>query len=162
MDVWNMFDWFLEVIPSMLEELKGNAHGTPSSLVNMTDDAHVHDDEESLEKWKSILGEMAYLFRESSEETCEKKNPYEDEYERASEQFISEYGLFGEKLKTPGEIEKERKRGYCTMHTMGELPEYRDICDKYWDEEKRLNLYRNECKDKAFELLKNWFWALWD
>lgn len=161
-DVWNMNDWFLEIIPSMLEELKETANGTPSSLANGTDETYARGDKDGFEKWKRILGEMAYLFRESYEKTCEKKNPYAEEYDRASDQFTTKYGLFGEQFKTPEEIEKERVHGYNTMHTMEELPEYKDICEKHWNEEKKLKAYRNERKDKAFELFSKWFWDLWD
>ena len=157
-----MTDWFLEIIPSMLEELKENANGTPLSLADGVDEIHVLGDKDGFEKWKRILGEIAYLFRESYETTCKKKNPYAEEYDWAFDQFAAKYGFFGELLKTPEEIVEERVHGYNTLHTMEEIPEYRDICEKYWNEEKSLEIYRNKCKDKAFELFTKWFWNLWD
>lgn len=32
----------------------------------------------------------------------------------------------------------------------------------YWEEEKKPETYRDECKDKAFEMFSKWFWHLWD
>lgn len=162
-DVWNMFSWFLSVVPSMLEELKETTHGAPAVLAGGIDSqSHSLDSNAGHEEWKRILGEMAYLFRESDEDSCQRKNPYETEYEMALETFTEKYGFLGEKLRTAGEIEREEKNHFCTMHTMVEVPEYREIHDKYMEEEQRLYEYRNTCKDNAFELFTKWFWDLWD
>jgi hypothetical protein len=45
---------------------------------------------------------------------------------------------------------------------MHELPEYKEISDKYDKEQKRLEEYRNTCKDEAFDMLKRYFFSLWD
>lgn len=45
---------------------------------------------------------------------------------------------------------------------MDELPQYKEISEKYFAEEKRLGEYRNKCKDDAIDLLKEHFYALWD
>lgn len=43
-----------------------------------------------------------------------------------------------------------------------ELPEYKEISDKYREEEKRLEEYRRKCKDEAIDMLKQYFYDLWD
>ena len=45
---------------------------------------------------------------------------------------------------------------------MNELPEYKDISDRYNEEERKIEEYRNKCKDEAFDLLKEHFWSLCD
>ena len=45
---------------------------------------------------------------------------------------------------------------------MDELPQYKEISEKYFAEEKKLEEYRNKCKDDAIDLLKEHFYALWD
>ena len=44
-----------------------------------------------------------WLRRESAEDTCTRKNPYEEEYDKAHTEFREKYGLLGEKLQTEGE-----------------------------------------------------------
>ncbi|MGN8755503.1 hypothetical protein [Blautia sp. HCP3S3_C4] len=45
---------------------------------------------------------------------------------------------------------------------MSELPEYKEISEKYMDEEKKLEQYRIDCKDEVMDLMKEHFFALWD
>lgn len=45
---------------------------------------------------------------------------------------------------------------------MDELPEYKEISDKYREEEKRLEEYRRKRKDEAIDMLKQYFYDLWD
>jgi hypothetical protein len=45
---------------------------------------------------------------------------------------------------------------------MDELPEYKDIDDKYRHESEKLEQYRDNCKDEALDMLKKYFWYLWD
>ena len=110
-----------------------------------------------------ILDRMIFLWRETDEETCSKKNSYEEEYMKALDEFRDKYGLLGKKLQTPEELEANRKRGGGgTVHFMSELPEYKEISEKYMDEEKMLEQYRIACKDEVMDLMKEHFFALWD
>ena len=34
--------------------------------------------------------------------------------------------------------------------------------EKYWDEENKIWLYRDECKNKGLQMFQEWFWDLWD
>lgn len=45
---------------------------------------------------------------------------------------------------------------------MSEVPEYKEISDKYFEESHRIDEYRCRCKDEALDLLKEHFYALWD
>ena len=45
---------------------------------------------------------------------------------------------------------------------MHELPEYKELSDKYREEEKRLEEYRRKRKDEAIDMLKQYFYDLWD
>ncbi len=71
-------------------------------------------------------------------------------------------GFLGEKLQTETEVEENRKRGGGgTVHFMNELPEYKEIYEKHYAEERKLEAYRIECKDEALNLLKEYFYSLW-
>ena len=66
------------------------------------------------------------------------------------------------RLRTKKEISEEKKTGLSTMHFMDEVPEYKDIHDKYRAEQERLDEYRHKCWSEAMDMLKEWYWDLWD
>ena len=178
-DVHRMNKWFLHVIPDMLQQLSDEGRGFPVSNVEgcsrsispemykratgKTHAKYAKKLDEAYRKgqkeWRAILDRMAFLFREADVEQCGRNNPYEAEYREASRAFRKQYGRFGEKLMT--EEERASTDG-VVMHDMDEIGEYRDIYQRYHDEEKRLKKYRCDCKDEAFKLLSEWLYALWD
>ena len=163
-DVWEMFSFLQTIIPDMLQTLKDTRMGSPGYLgKNYTNEDGILVNDTCHEEWDKILERMIFLWRELDEDTCSKKNPYDDAYTEAFTEFHDRYGIFGEKLQTEEELEENRKRGGGgTVHFMDELPEYKEISDKYREEEKRLEKYRESCKDEAFDMLKQYFFALWD
>ena len=108
------------------------------------------------------MNEMIFFFREANEDTCTKKNLYEEEHDKASDEFTKKYGFFGEKLKTEEEKEAEKKTGSSRWYMLEDVPEYKEISDLYHDEYRKIVEYRHECKDKGMDLFKEWFWNLWD
>ena len=163
-DKWNMYGYLQNLIPDMLQDMRDNRHGSPGYLgENCSNAEGIWVNETCHEEWNRILDHMIFLWRESTESTCDRKNPYEEEYHKAHEEFEKKYGFWGEKLQTEVELEENRKRGGGgTIHFMRELPEYKNISDKYFEEEQKLEEYRSKCTDTAFDLLKEHFYALWD
>ena len=119
-------------------------------------------DEVRMQKWKDTLSEMIFLLREALDDTCTRKNPYEEEYEKAQKEFNEKYGLFGERLKTKEDLENEKKTHTHIMYMLGDVSEYKDISDKYHDEWRKIKDYQEECKEKGLNLFNKWFWNLWD
>ncbi|MCD8147991.1 MAG: hypothetical protein LUE92_00165 [Clostridiales bacterium] len=143
----------------MIQQLKDTRHGSPAQCgEDYVDQNGILRNDSCHKEWDKILDKMIFLFREADESTCRKKNPYEEEYQKASSEFSEKYGFWGEKLRT----ENEKGKPYGTIHFMNELPEYQEIHQKFMDEDKHLYEYRCQCKDQAFELFARWFWALWD
>jgi len=105
---------------------------------------------------------MIFLWREANEDTCTKKNPYTEEFIMACDEFHNKYGVLGERLQTQEELEIYKRGGGMRAHSMRELPEYQEIDHKYFEEERKIDIYRSECKDEAIDLLKEHFYALWD
>lgn len=162
-DVWEMFNFLQTIIPDMLQTYKNTRNGSPSYLgENHTNEEGIYVNETCHKEWDEILDRMIFLWRECNEDTCSQRNAYEEEHSRASEEFSKKYGLFGEKLQTEEEISRGKERGGHTVHFMSELPEYKEISDLYGAEEERLSEYRNACKDEAFDMLKQFFYSLWD
>lgn len=60
------------------------------------------------------------------------------------------------------EINGEGDKIGRVLHFSSDLPEYKEIEDKYYAEEKILSQYREECKNQALELFSKWFYYLWD
>ena len=163
-DKWEMFNYLQHLIPDMLQDLRENRMGSPGYLgENYTNEEGILVNDTCHEEWNKILDHMIFLWREVDEDICMRKNPYDEEYHKAHEEFEEKYGFWGEKLQTEEELEANRKRGGGgTIHFMNELPEYKEISEKYFGEEKRIEEYRRKCKDEAFDLLKEHFYALWD
>lgn len=178
-DTFSIDYWFLNVVPKMLKKFKENLHGAPGILLykdqpenfmnspqclNLSvEDTDVRQQENSSVKdinveWAEILERMIFLFNEANEENCEKKNPFEEEYEQVRKEFSEKYGKFGEKLNEG----KEENHVGTEIHFPREVPEYKEISEKFLEEEKKLNDYRDKCKNEAFELFSKWFWCLWD
>ena len=65
-DIWEIDNWFLSIVPEMLDEYIKIHTGHPS---DMTD-----------EEWVAIINAMAQSFRNADERSTEFTNPYRDEY----------------------------------------------------------------------------------
>ena len=153
-DTWSIDQWFVTVVPNMLHDLRVNCHGYPGYFEGL--------EEENVKKWNQILYRMESLFREANEETCHRKNPYEEEHDQAQQEFNEKYGVFGEKLKTEEEKAEERKKHSSRICMLGDVPEYAEISDKWLAAERELHEYREECLKKGMALMTKYFWNLWD
>ncbi|MCB7319912.1 helix-turn-helix domain-containing protein [Lacrimispora sp. 210928-DFI.3.58] len=159
-DVRNIQKWFMDVVPDMLQQFRDTSRSSPGILgENYTNEQGILANDTCHEEWNRILTEMLRLFREADEHTCQKKNPYGEEHSAMWSEFSERFGLIGEKLRT--EEEKKDPR-WIRAHFPSEIPEYQELDRLYWEEEKKLETYRDECKDKAFEMFSKWFWHLWD
>lgn len=86
------------------------------------------------EEWDKILEDMIFYFRESDEQTCSKQ---EKDFDWKCEDELNA-------------MTKEEQIQY-------------GINRSNWHEDcKRIYKYREEMKDKAFELFAKYFWNLWD
>lgn len=61
-DTWNIDNWFLTIMPKMLQDLKDNLHGHPVEM--------------NQEEWENLLDKMIYCFKEANEDTCSKINEF--------------------------------------------------------------------------------------
>ncbi len=150
-DIWNINSWFLNVIPDMLDELKNTAHGFPARF---SDDEGL-DTETAERKWRGILSRMAFLFREANEDTCQKKNPYDEEYTVVLDKFINHFGFNGKWVKR-----KDGTRVF--IQSLSDIPKYRGLYENYHKVEKELCEYRRNCLKKALSMFVKYFNDLWD
>lgn len=162
-DLWDIGGWFLGLMPVMLQRYKEIRHGSPGCLgENYTDTDGIVKNDTCHVEWDKILDEMIFLFRETTEETCSRKNPYDDEHTQRFCEFKDRFGMLGEGLQTEEERIECERTGNITAHFMPELPEYQEIDEKYTAAEKDLKEYREQCRIKAMELFTKWMPHLLD
>jgi hypothetical protein len=164
-DIFSIYDWFLGIMPSMLEEFRDNLHGCPDApgLVShrvFPDDAD--KDTESMKVWTAILDKMVFLLKEADENTCGRTNQYEEAFHNASREFEEKYGEWGEKLLTLKEQDDMKNNRGQRIYFPGDVEEYKELSDQYMEEERVIAAYRRDCKDEALKLFSEWFFDLWD
>ncbi len=170
-DSWNINYWFLEIMPKILKRFRNNLHGYPDSIVSYPKTSqsvimNKKDKPEGLTKWERTLDRMIFLLGEMNEETCTFKNPYEKEYDKINNIFHEKYGFFGEGLKTPEQLEKEKKEKATTMLSPYDFPDmypdYKELQSDYYRVERDKDYYRDRCREEFFNLFSQHFWDLWD
>lgn len=132
-DVWNLDNWFLNVMPKMLKQLKDNMHGCPYDFYN------AETETSDFEKWEKILSRMIFLLREMNDETMSFKNPYAEEMSKYLE----------EKYSSNKQIEEDS-------------PEMAELTKNYMREEERRQIDIKLRKKEFFELFSKYFYDLWD
>ena len=65
-------------------------------------------------------------------------------------------------MRSEEDIEHEKNTGCRIIYGLTKAPEYQEIWDKYSQEQQDIEAYRHECKDQAFDLMKEHFYNLWD
>ena len=155
-DTWDIYSWFLGVMPDMLEDMADTLNGYPVVNFSAPDDpTDICIDDDGIDKWRAILREMAQHLRDADETVSSRTNRYEAEYEKALEEFQARYGTFGEQMeKTDGQ------NGNIKMHFPSECPQWKDIAQKYLEEEKNLAEFRDESMKKGMKMFTQWFWHL--
>lgn len=153
-DVYWMTEWFLEIVPCMIQELKVKRISSPDA--STTDDG-----KDFQQQWSDRLDEMIFAFREARPETCLRKNRYEDEWRAARKEFVSKYGWLGEGLLTDEEKEEGERTGRIRKHLMRELPEYKEIDEKHTKEMLEIMDYQDEQLKKALKLFVENIRDLW-
>jgi len=164
-DIYSIYDWFLGIMPAMLEEFRDDLHGCPEMPGSISQRLMVDEEDresDAMQNWIAVLNRMIFLLRETEEETCSRKNPYEGEYFRAWEEFDQKYKPDQEEENQPkGRFGGRSKKIRC-LHFPEEAEEYRELAGKYRNAETELAQYRMDCKNEAMELFSKWFYDLWD
>lgn len=139
-DIWWMHTYLQRLLSDMLQYLKGHHMGS-SVFLNHTDEP---EDDSCHEEWDKILNQMIFLWRESYEYSSSKKNPYEEDYMEMLDNYYDKYGP---------------NMGFAMIRNDSK---YKKTSDKYEKAESEITQYREECKDKALDMLKEYFYLLWD
>lgn len=127
-------------------------------------------DNECAKEWNNILNHMSYLLNELDEDRCSwniKLHALEEKWRNLREKFEEEYGN-GDSLKTEEE-KKWEKENNCYFHVGPDRHPNKDFVNNYKEAmsdlfkfRRELSEYQDKCKNEFFDLMKEWFWDLWD
>ena len=152
-DRFSIDDWFMRIMPKMLEEFKRTRHSSPVA-VNYHSHAVFLDENEKEwdihQEWDEKLDRMIFLLGEMDEATCSRQNSYEGEYFAALHRY----------MEIP--LENEDRSVSHRFPDLMEIPECRQLCENYRAEDQSLAKYRLDCKKEFFELFSTHFYDLWD
>ncbi len=154
-DLWNIDSWFLCVIPDMLEEFANTTRSIPGRFLKGDGSETEEESRKIFARWKGILTEMAFLFREANRETCQRKNPYDKEYGAVICKFRNCFGFNGKWVK-----KKDGTRVF--IRELSDIPKYKALEENYYKSERELSEYRANCQKKAFAMFVEYFDCLWD
>lgn len=164
-DTWAIDNWFIRTMAPMLKQLRKVHCGYPTCFITDINDS-AKTEEEDNEKWNQVLDRMIFLLNEMDEDKCTMKNPYKREFYRISSDFRRKYGLFGEKAKTPEMLVEEENEPGVHMCTAADFPDIyptaRQVREHFFDSERKIDEYRDQCKNDFFDLFSKYFWCLWD
>ena len=147
-DLYSIYDWFLEIMPPMIEEFKRTRHGSPAGKNEEIQSMFLTEEERDNAihtEWDNTLDRMVYLLHEMEE----KRNPYADEY----------FGMVDKYREGP-----TKQPDGCVSYHYTDItdPADKELEKKYHEETQRLNAYRNDCKKVFFELFSEHFYDLWE
>ena len=187
MDCFNLDNTILERAPKMLRHIRGFIHGAPDmkfeeiesfsidflKLANeeIQMDKNNYDEngdqdifEDNFYKWKIILTRMAYCFEQADENLTEIENEYQDEFDRQMWGNPEEIDKLSAKewMNRFFSVQETDVNGKPTLYRMNVNEPDPDIKDKYFKREEEIWKYRNDMKNEALDLIKKYFWCLWD
>lgn len=149
-DLWNIDSYLQELIPNMLQKYKDTRSASPISLSDNYGNEDEIPNDTCHKNWDEILTKMIFLWRESSEVTCSFKNEFEDAHMKDYEEYCNKY-----------DSQEVRKSG-AYVPSMSELDEYKELTTKYEAREQEIYNYRVKCLEEAMDMLKKYYFYLWD
>lgn len=153
-DTFSIDDWFMQIMPAMLNDLKTNRHGSPVAEDCLSQAVFLDEEEHSGDihkRWDEILDRMISLLGEMDEYTCTQTNAFADAYFDAVH-ILNSGPLPDDNNSALGHV----------YQSPAEYPEYAELAENYKAREKELYDYRLACRDEFFALFCKWFYDLWD
>lgn len=174
-DCWGMNYWLTSTFPDMILNLRDMKHGAPELPFEEFDklpldwkdkelqkykliqekNGYKYEPDSIFTKWYILLTRIAYCLKEANEDK-EIYNPYEKDYNIAvwGEDFYKE-----ESFTEFWDKHSEKVDGGYIIRT-NEPDE--DLKNKYYKVEEDNWKYKEQMKDEALDLLKKYFYNLWD
>lgn len=170
-DCWSLNYWLGDTFPKMIRNLRDMKNSYPMCKFEEVDNfpkdwleleinkmnevfksQHYDASDELFNKWYLILTRIAYCLEQTNDELVKIVNEYEDEYNKQVWGDLSFKNLL-----IP--IKLENNTNAYKLNTNEPDDEIRK---KYFEKEDEIAKYRDDMKNEAFDLLKKYFWDLWD
>ena len=187
-DCWGMNYWFSSTFAKMIRELRDMKHGHPELpfeevdnfpvdwVEEMSKDIIKVDEKKGFEeedfdifdgfyRWQLILTRIAWCLEQASDEVTDLENEYEEEYNRQVwGDTFDDVGKnsFNNWWEDHMEVVSVDKKGKPKLYRLKTNEPDENIKEKYWKKEEENNKYREDMKNEAFDLLKKYFYNLWD
>jgi len=148
-DVWNLDSYYSELFYKTLKELANTTHGYPG-YGEFADT----ETESGYDKWVNYLNEMAEHFINTQE--WREDTPMNIERDKAWEEM--------NKYITKWSFEKEHPDDKYSrlVEEYSDEVQYNRARKKWLDKERKSSNFRVSEKDKAFEMMRENFFHLWD
>ena len=184
-DYWNMHYWICDTFVKMLTDLRNTQHGYSDLEFEEVDnfpidwkekvekelrEAHIkrwggdYDEDNNSLKWDLILTRIIWCLNQASDELTDIPNEYEEEYMRQSwgEDSYKTKKSFKKWWKSHFEVIKTDEKGKPQLYRLKEREVDPELKEKYFNRMVEISNFRTERKDEAFDLIKKYFYCLWD
>lgn len=105
-------------------------------------------------RWWIILTRIAWCLEQASEDT-KIYNEYAEEFNKQSWKDINS-------LSDILEVETYTDNREPSLYSLKDNNVDPELKKKYFNKEAEISKYRDDCKNEAFDLIKKYFWNLWD
>lgn len=138
-DWYNISEWFINVLPNMIDDLAENHCGYPGECFGFTD-----------EDWTKYLKEIVWHLHNASEDQDKVTNEYEEEWEKINRERFSNAEIW-----TDENGSKHKKVPELTESQL-------ELCKKYTNRCREIYDWRCEQVKIALLLIGSHFFNLWD
>lgn len=170
-DCWGLNYWLGDTFPKMIRNLRDMKNGYPMCKFEDVDNfpkdwleletnkmnevfknQHYDTSDELFNKWYLILTRIAYCLEQTNDELVKIANEYEDEYNKQ---------VWGD-LSFKNALIPIKLGDNTNAYKLNTNEPDDEIRKKYFEKEDEIAKYRDDMKNEAFDLLKKYFWDLWD
>lgn len=184
---WDLQYTLLEILPKMIETLRKGKHSYPEEEFEEVDnfphswvkttlkelekdfdkkDFDKPDIKDTFTRWHLILKRISYCLIQADETQTDIKNKYQKDYDKQlwgvddweAEEKLSVKDWF----KKHTYVSKRDENGKPLLYAFDFKEVEPELRKNYWQEEERINTYRDVMKTEAFNLINKYFWNLWD
>jgi hypothetical protein len=186
-DCWGMVYWFNDTFVQMIRRLRDMKHGAPQQPFEEVDnfplqwvakeseilleqnrkegyeeEVDLWGKESYFDRWWLVLSRIAYCLEQTDEDKTDIKNEYAEEY--YNQTFGKDDG--NEDFKTwwnkHHKVVEYDEKGKPKLWQLITHDAEKELEDNFKRREEEIAQYREDMKNEAFDLLKKYFWNLWD